>query len=1562
MGPRGLATGDKFYTEGYAYSDKIDLPNGMKWDTLSVRKFEPTGTSIKISIADASKNAPINNFNNTTASDINISSLNNINQKSIRLVAYLKGTSTVTPTLTMWGISWHEEKTWRDAFIGSSKIDTYSINNLRLWNDRLKLDVDPLTWTKDASNPVLIYGSSGKWDDIMVYDPSFLSTGGTNYLYYVGGTAPTEKIGYASATDLKTYTKYASNPVLSASVGKFDSMGVRDPDVQFIDGYSKMYYAGRGASTGINFAVTSDMNAWTKYDPGPGFTPSAAGWDKGMVRDPSVIRVNNTYYMLYAANNTGFDLWRIGLAKSYDNGFFWTRPASNEVLDVGAGNKFDDMALRSPSVIFDKDRYLMFYVGKDVSTGTGKIGLATSTDGATWTRMNSGNAIVSPGVGWDSAHIVSVVAAVVNGNYELYYAADNGTGNLRIGHATSGRYTSATVVSKEIDLPPNGLWNGVFINKSEPSGTHINVSVLDATTGLALPGFADLTAGQINISTINFNTYPKLSLKAKFDGNGKATPVLFDWSVNWTLAKVTQSKKIPDRSFPEEGTADNLYDLSTYFTHERFSNKTLNYTVDSNSDAVNLSAAIDADGYHLDCAAPVVNWTGTSQLVIRISDGYMNITSNPFNVSVTNVNDPPVWLKIPDKHISEDTFVDNLVKLPDYFVDSDTPLASCTFSVTNPDTTNLTITLDAVNNIDVMPGENWTGTVSPRLTVSDGQYSSNITFRIIVDQVQDPPIWIPFGPIHLTEDTPAIKILNLETMARDAETPSAKMNYSSQDMTPKTVHAVVSSDHWMSLYPAENFTGQCSIKFFVNDGSFNVSITVQMIVDPVNDPPSWKPIPVLNITEDTRGLNLLNLDLWVVDAETPSSQLIFNLESVSEPTALVMIDASHTLNVTPGSNFNGNIIVMVSASDGTLRTYTNITIHVIPVNDPPIITSTPVKTAVVTEAYTYQVVAFDIEGTPLTYMLTSFISGMTINPTTGLIQWTPMATQSGSFEVRISVSDGEATVTQDYYLDVTPKNSGGNSPPVITSTPVTVAVVGQSYSYKVEAVDADNDKLTFSLIKQEAGMTMLSQTGQLSWFPQDNTEGTHPIVIAVSDGKAQVTQSYDLTVYPKGTVLNNPPVITSTPVTKALLGTEYNYQVVATDKDGDQLVFSLVLGPNGMTIAPSGLVRWTPTQTDVGTQHIVVKVTDGKANVTQAFLVTVGVGNHQPNITSSPGKEATVGQPFVYQMSATDQDGDGITYGISSGPKDMVIDSNTGRILWIPAKADVGKQTITVSASDGLFKANQTFELTVKEKKTVPTTVLGANMLWIIIVIIVVVILALVAVLATRKKVLPPIQETRAQGPEYRAVEPGPKPTRPPSPKDQEQKKVIHQPPEKPVTYEVKGEISEESLDLEKGPDDVPGPAKGTKAVHEPEETMVMDEGPKAKEAEKKDNSTEDILDEILGKVDGAKKDAQPVVATAVIAKEVPKAEAKPVSEEKLTVDIAGKSYTKEQILQTLSSLPRGLPSTLWGREMDDLSKDIVDAEYSHTPEGDVIVKLGKKWYFGDPKDLGTYLQPFKEK
>ncbi|MBL8347684.1 MAG: putative Ig domain-containing protein, partial [Rubrivivax sp.] len=423
--------------------------------------------------------------------------------------------------------------------------------------------------------------------------------------------------------------------------------------------------------------------------------------------------------------------------------------------------------------------------------------------------------------------------------------------------------------------------------------------------------------------------------------------------------------------------------------------------------------------------------------------------------------------------------------------------------------------------------------------------------------------------------------------------------------------------------------------------------------------------------------------------------------SLTQAPAGMTINAANGLIAwTPTAAQVGSQAVTVRVADpGGLFVTQAFAVTVTAANVAPQITTTAVTTASVGAAYSYDVNATDANGGTLTYSLTQAPTGMTINASTGLIVWTPTSAQAGSQAVTVRVTDpGGLFATQAYTITV----SAANVAPQITTTAVTTASVGVAYSYDVNATDANGGTLTYSLTQAPTGMTINASTGLIAWTPTSAQAGSQAVTVRVTDpGGLFATQAYTITV----TAANVAPQITTTAVTTAAVGVAYSYDVNATDANGGTLTYSLTQAPTGMTInASSGLIAWTPTSAQAGSQAVTVRVTDpGGLFATQAYTITVTAANVAPQITTTAVTTASVGVAYSYDVNATDANGGTLTYSLTQAPTGMTINASTGLIAWTPTSAQAGSQAVTVRVTDpgGLF-ATQAYTITVTAANVAP--------------------------------------------------------------------------------------------------------------------------------------------------------------------------------------------------------------------------------------------------------------------
>jgi hypothetical protein len=412
---------------------------------------------------------------------------------------------------------------------------------------------------------------------------------------------------------------------------------------------------------------------------------------------------------------------------------------------------------------------------------------------------------------------------------------------------------------------------------------------------------------------------------------------------------------------------------------------------------------------------------------------------------------------------------------------------------------------------------------------------------------------------------------------------------------------------------------------------------------------------------------------------------------VRAPAGMTIQAASGAIEWTPSNTQAGSHSVSVRVADpaGAAATQ-DFSVAVSAGNSAPQVTSTPATAATVGAPYRYDVDAADANGDTLAFSLTRAPAGMSIDPATGVIGWTPAATQLGTHAVSVQVRDpGGLVADQAYTVTV----SVGNAAPQITSAAVTTATVGIEYRYTVAAADPNGDTLAYTLAQAPAGMTVQPASGAISWTPTAGQLGSQPVTVRVSDpGGLAATQTFAIVVASP----NVAPRITSTPVVAATVGAAYAYDVEASDGNGDALTYSLAQAPAGMSIhATSGLIAWTPTAGQSGSHGVSVRVADpGGLAATQTF--TVVVPNAPPVITSTAVTTAGVGATYSYDVDATDLNADTLAYSLVQAPAGMTINAGSGLIRWVPLSGQVGSYPITVRAADpGGLAATQSFTLVV---------------------------------------------------------------------------------------------------------------------------------------------------------------------------------------------------------------------------------------------------------------------------
>ncbi|MDT3307458.1 Ig-like domain-containing protein [Shewanella vaxholmensis] len=314
------------------------------------------------------------------------------------------------------------------------------------------------------------------------------------------------------------------------------------------------------------------------------------------------------------------------------------------------------------------------------------------------------------------------------------------------------------------------------------------------------------------------------------------------------------------------------------------------------------------------------------------------------------------------------------------------------------------------------------------------------------------------------------------------------------------------------------------------------------------------------------------------------------------------------------------------------------------------------------------------------YAVIASPGGATVNGTASPITFSGLTNGTAyTFTVTATNAAGTSAVSAASN-SVTPQPS--NSAPTITGSPILTINQGASYLFTPTAADSPGDTLSFSILNKPVWATFNPITGTLSGTPSNQDVGvTNGIIISVSDGTLSASlPAFNLTVVD----VNDAPIISSTAITAATQDAAYSYTFVASDTDvGDVLTLSAVTKPSWLSFnAATGVLSGTPSNADVGSHAVTLKVTDTDGlTAEQSFSITVTNVNDAPvatSLTVTLEEDSSV----AITLAAKDVDNDPLTYEVVSQPESGTLEQHGTVWLYTPEKDFNGTDVFSFIAKD----------------------------------------------------------------------------------------------------------------------------------------------------------------------------------------------------------------------------------------------------------------------------------------
>jgi len=274
-------------------------------------------------------------------------------------------------------------------------------------------------------------------------------------------------------------------------------------------------------------------------------------------------------------------------------------------------------------------------------------------------------------------------------------------------------------------------------------------------------------------------------------------------------------------------------------------------------------------------------------------------------------------------------------------------------------------------------------------------------------------------------------------------------------------------------------------------------------------------------------------------------------------------------------------------------------------------------------------------------------------------------------------------------------------------------------SFEVSAADPDGDLIRYLIadlgslpFEHDASFSASADwsSGVFIWTPTLDDAGTYPVIFSAADpliGSATTR----ITV----ANLNQAPGVTA-PAALAWVENELlQFEVFATDPDGDEVAFHATGVPPGARFTDNqdntGSFSWHPTFGQAGSYTVLFEATDGHGGSTSASTqLHVARADLVPTVTAPSGVQGSEGVLLAFDVTASDPDGEAITSltaDLTRLPSDhgALFDAQDGgtrgTLSWVPGFDHAGSYLVTFTAENAAVGSAMTY-LTISDVDRAP--------------------------------------------------------------------------------------------------------------------------------------------------------------------------------------------------------------------------------------------------------------------
>jgi len=681
---------------------------------------------------------------------------------------------------------------------------------------------------------------------------------------------------------------------------------------------------------------------------------------------------------------------------------------------------------------------------------------------------------------------------------------------------------------------------------------------------------------------------------------------------------------------------------------------------------------------------------GPHNITIIVTDLAGLSDNRTWNISVNNSNRLPFNNgTLQNQSWSEDTNLTNIFDLDSFFQENDSILCSGTnndtLTFTASGNSSISIIINSTSHqVTLFPDVNFFGQENITFTLSDGINStSGNTIVLNVTNVNDAPSLATISNQSLAENVS----YSFTVTATDPDNvvQSGTDNITFYDNA--SLFNINAASGLISFIPSPSDVGTHYVNITVGDGTVNDSQVAIFIVQS-NNPPVLDPIGNQTATE-------ASLFYYDVNASDPDNDSI----AFSENSTLFAIGISNgVISFTPTNDDVGNFSINITVNDSKGRTDSEVfTLTILNINNEPVLNPIGNFTHTVGKNYTINVTASDADSDTLTYTDNATFFNITkVSNTLAQINYTPQTVDIGNHTINITVNDSLLTSSFVFWIDII-----SNVSPTLNTIGNQSLSEDSIFNLNLTAEDRNEDNLTFGSNSTLFNITYFNiSQSSISFTPTINEVGIHSIKFNVTDGIYVENETVIFNITAINDIPFFSPAIPDFNATESVL---FTYDINATDEENATLTYSD--NASFFTIDSStGLINFTPGNSDVGSHNVSINVSDG-VNVNTTYInFTVFNFNNAPNITAFTPNSSNVSvkenSSIAFTITVTDLDNTNLTYSWKLNGTERNTSNNW---TYSPDFTESGYYNLTVIVSDGSLTDSNTWNLTVNNTNRAAT-------------------------------------------------------------------------------------------------------------------------------------------------------------------------------------------------------------------------------------------------------------------